>query len=45
MKVTLPLQTARGLYPEIALNWTVELADGDQAFDLTNARTVLGQAG
>eukprot|EP00752_Nemacystus_decipiens_P006064 g5472.t1 len=34
-------------YPstDIALNWTVDLADGDQAFDLADARTVLRQAG
>ena len=34
---------ARGFDPGVALNWTVELVDGDQAFDLADARTVLEQ--
>lgn len=37
--------TARGFDPDIALDWTVELADGDQASDLTDARLVLEQVG
>ena len=31
--------------PALALNWTVEVVDGDQALDLTGARAVIDQVG
>lgn len=39
------VRSARGLDPDVFMNWTVELNDGDQAFDLIGARTVLEQVG
>lgn len=31
--------------PDIELNWAMEITGGDQAFDLTHARTALDEVG